>query len=183
MVPKEFKNRVKGRSRQGITQVYCSHLGNYLKGTIDPKSREKMLWLEETYPFVKGENGSNIKEEAQNPISKPYQVVLAEKYLQLYRSSVKRGKEFNLDIKDVHLLMKEEACYYTKTRFEGSGDYKMTVDRVDNSKGYVKGNVVACTHVANKMKNEIFERPTRDAGVNIQFISEVASAVLNHIGG
>ena len=31
------------------------------------------------------------------------------------------------------------------------------VDRIDNTKGYVKGNVVACTHIANQLKEMLVE--------------------------
>ena len=36
-------------------------------------------------------------------------------------------------------------------------DNNATLDRLIPEKGYVKGNVVACTHIANQLKNELLE--------------------------
>lgn len=85
---------------------------------------------------------------------------VAEKYLQLMKSAEKRGKEFSLTIADVRKLVSTKRCYYTGVELsQTDGDRFMTVDRIDNEKGYVKGNVVACTHWANQIKNQLFEVP------------------------
>ena len=79
------------------------------------------------------------------------------KRLQLLRSAKKRNLDFNLSDEDVEELLKRKTCYYTGARFTSSSDYCRTVDRIDNKKGYVKGNVVACTHGANQLKNLLIE--------------------------
>lgn len=73
----------------------------------------------------------------------------------------KRGIEFNLTITSMKNLLGSKSCYYTGiplTKSTGKeGELKLsdfTIDRIDGSKGYVKGNVVACCHAANQMKNQ-----------------------------
>ena len=83
------------------------------------------------------------------------------KRLQLYRSAVSRNIEFSLDDEDVRTILERKTCYYTGARFRDNTDYHRTVDRIDNKLGYVKGNVVACTLGANRLKNIILE-DTRD---------------------
>lgn len=71
-----------------------------------------------------------------------------------------RGIEFNLSFAAMRNLLRSKKCYYTGialTRPEsGSTTLKasdLTIDRIDSSKGYVHGNVVACCHAANQMKS------------------------------
>lgn len=75
----------------------------------------------------------------------------------------KRGIEFNLSHTSMKNLLSSKRCYYTgiiltkSTGKEENGELKLsdfTIDRIDGSKGYVKGNVVACCHAANQMKNQ-----------------------------
>lgn len=55
------------------------------------------------------------------------------------------------------LLEKQEyKCYYTNVALEvGSKLTNPTIDRIDSSKGYIQGNVVICTEIANIMKNDL----------------------------
>lgn len=55
------------------------------------------------------------------------------------------------------LLEKQEyKCYYTGVDLKiGDKLTNPTLDRIDSSKGYVKGNVVICTEIANIMKNDL----------------------------
>lgn len=72
----------------------------------------------------------------------------------------KRGIEFALSFQSMKNLMSANQCYYTGIKLtKSSGDGVMrlsdaTIDRIDPTKGYVKGNVVACCHAANQMKNQ-----------------------------
>lgn len=69
-----------------------------------------------------------------------------------------RGIEFNLSFTAMRNLLMAKKCYYTGiplTRPKAGCDLKasdLTIDRIDNTKGYVHGNVVACCHAANNMK-------------------------------
>ena len=106
----------------------------------------------------------------------PYHVVLSRKINQLYMSAQRRGKDFNLTLQDVDVLLKTPTCFYTGVELTTMpGPYQRTVDRVDNNKGYVKGNVVACSNLANNIKNQLFESPTSDIRTNIEFMVKLIS--------
>lgn len=105
------------------------------------------------------------KPEAEEEVDeKPDSIVRSEdeqvaiKYLQLIKSARNRNKEFSLTLSDVRKLLRIKKCHYTGVAF-GENDNAMTVDRIDSTKGYVKGNVVACTHWANRTKNAVYELP------------------------
>lgn len=73
----------------------------------------------------------------------------------------KRGIEFDLSFQSMKNLMGAQRCYYTGIKLTKSSGKEselrlsdFTIDRIDGSKGYVKGNVVACCHAANQMKNQ-----------------------------
>ena len=78
-----------------------------------------------------------------------------KKFLFIEQSALKRGLDFDLSIKTVRALLNKKTCAYTGVTFsanEKSPSYK-TFDRVDNTKGYVDGNVVACTRFINELKD------------------------------
>lgn len=88
----------------------------------------------------------------------------ARKYISLFESARRRNLAFDLDLDDVSALLKQKRCYYTAAElvsFEhepGATDLPdnyLTVDRVDNNKGYIRGNVVACSQMINKMKDQM----------------------------
>jgi 5-methylcytosine-specific restriction endonuclease McrA len=78
-------------------------------------------------------------------------------YYQNYKSGARRkGRDFSLTIDEFEKFIMGE-CYYcsapantTQTLSIGHG-----IDRVDSSKGYVKGNVVTCCNVCNYMKGSL----------------------------
>ena len=69
-----------------------------------------------------------------------------------YRAE-KKGREFNLTLEDIQL---PEYCPVLGIKLEKSdsknsyGSY--SVDRIDSSKGYVKGNIQVISHRANSLK-------------------------------
>lgn len=65
---------------------------------------------------------------------------------------------YNLTLEYIQELLEKQdyKCYYTKTSLKiGSKLTNPTLDRVDSSKGYLQGNVVICTEIANTMKNDL----------------------------
>lgn len=88
-------------------------------------------------------------------------VIIAQKYLNKYHNAKNTGIHFNLSLTSFKNLMRAKRCYYTGIIMTTKRTGKLiratdrTVDRLDSSKGYVKGNVVACCHTANKMKGTI----------------------------
>ena len=61
----------------------------------------------------------------------------------------------NLTFDYVKKLLEYTTCYYTNTPFTEDGPNARSFDRVDNEKGYVVGNVVACTVDINGKKNNL----------------------------
>ena len=84
---------------------------------------------------------------------------IAEKYLSKKHSAKARGIEFTISFQSFKNLMRAKRCYYSGVTLVAGGKDNtvvpntLTIDRVDSSKGYVKGNVVACSHRMNDLKN------------------------------
>lgn len=77
---------------------------------------------------------------------------VARKLLNLEQSAKARGKEFNLTFTSVKNMMRANKCYYTGRPLNNEN---RSIDRVDNSKGYVIGNVVACHVEINQAKDRM----------------------------
>lgn len=82
---------------------------------------------------------------------------IAKKLVNLESSASSRGKEFNLSLKTVRRLLTIKKCFFTGVVMveEHLNDAQRTIDRVDNSKGYIEGNVVACTRRINIAKGNL----------------------------
>ena len=77
----------------------------------------------------------------------------ARSILNKARHSAKaRGLEFNLEIDDITI---PEVCPYFNVPLNtwGESNYVPSIDRIDNSKGYIKGNIQIISYLANKMKH------------------------------
>lgn len=83
-----------------------------------------------------------------------FELKVLENQLHYMKSAKKRNLDFNLTKGDIRKLLTRKTCYYTG---EPLTDNNRSVDRLDNRKGYVKGNVVACTVKANQLKEHLFE--------------------------
>ena len=107
---------------------------------------------------------TNIKIDENNPRYKMYEntyisdddrtrgyIIRNIKY-----SAKRRGLEFNLNYKDLELpkycpILGIELSYGIINNYNEPNH--ATVDRIDNNKGYVKGNVIIVSRLANAMKN------------------------------
>jgi hypothetical protein len=86
-------------------------------------------------------------------------VEIAKKYLNKKKNAEMRGVEFDLPLLSFINLYNAKKCYYTgitltKHQSDPEKPYfsDFTIDRLDSTKGYVKGNVVACCYGANQLK-------------------------------
>lgn len=88
--------------------------------------------------------------------------VTDDKIVQVYtrkRDNAKdKGIEFTLSLSSIRNLLRAKRCHFsglplTETSF--------SIDRIDNSKGYIKGNVAACHCTFNMLKGQI-ENPLND---------------------
>lgn len=77
-----------------------------------------------------------------------------------------RGIEWKLTFVSLKNLMKAKKCFYTGIELtipakEGIRPTDFSIDRIDSTKPYEKGNVVACSHAANQLKAYI-ENPANE---------------------
>lgn len=87
----------------------------------------------------------------------------------VYTNKVKHCKEqhieFNLTLTQVKNMLRAKRCQYTGVELthciagEPQTLTDVTIDRIDNSKGYVTGNVIACSKAANSFKG-VIENPS-----------------------
>jgi hypothetical protein len=94
-------------------------------------------------PKLQRQKGWNKRYKKNNPVS----------YLltQARRRAKQSGLAFDLSIED---LLVPEVCPYLKTAFVVGTRYAASIDRIDNTRGYVKGNVEIISRKANTMKND-----------------------------
>jgi hypothetical protein len=81
----------------------------------------------------------------------------AQKYVRLQQSAQRRGIEFALPFTSLKNLYRAKRCFFTGVELVLGGDRpnSLTIDRVDNNRGYVPGNVVACSHAFNQAKGDL----------------------------
>lgn len=87
--------------------------------------------------------------------------VLLEK---LYKSKIRannKNLEFDLDLEFLLYLWEKQKgkCYYTNRDLSLiiNDQNKLSIDRIDSSKGYVKNNVVLCCNIVNYIKLDLSE--------------------------
>ena len=102
---------------------------------------------------------------------------VANKYQQLKHSAKDRGIKFDLTLMSVRNLLQAKRCYYTGEEFTDKGFSKMTVDRVDPSEGYVVGNVRACTHRFNQLKQTFEHASCKDRESMLKAINKAVKAM------
>lgn len=104
------------------------------------------------------------------------------KWKQLKQSAKDRKKEFNLTLEDIRKLLLTKKCYYLDCPLEEydsslpdskHSPNERTIDRIDNTLGYVSGNVVACSRKANQLKNIVFESGFSSPDEVIKLIDKV----------
>lgn len=88
---------------------------------------------------------------------------IAKWYLSKADNAKANGHEFTLSFAQFKKIVQRKTCYYTLLPFQGTEDYKRTLDRIDNTKGYIPGNVVVCLNVVNNIKAAL-ENPTNLVG-------------------
>lgn len=70
------------------------------------------------------------------------QVIVARRLAKTFESAKSRGKEFNLTFEYLANVLAQTHCAYSGEEFSGTGLDSLTLERWDNDKGYVIGNVI-----------------------------------------
>ena len=75
----------------------------------------------------------------------------------LHRQSKRRAKEGNLDfnigIEDI--VIPQNCPYFNRPLLPLDKEWAPSLDRIDNSKGYIKGNIRVISYKANRVKNNL----------------------------
>jgi hypothetical protein len=83
---------------------------------------------------------------------------VAKKMINIHQSAMDRKLEFNLSFEYVKKMLEFKNCYYTNVTFTEDGPHARSFDRIESDKGYIEGNVVACTvDINGKKSNLTFE--------------------------
>ncbi|AHJ87405.1 hypothetical protein phiPsa374_145 [Pseudomonas phage phiPsa374] len=103
-----------------------------------------------------------VKKRPFNMSETEFDLYAAKHLVWKAENAKKRGIEFSLTHTGMKNLLGAKRCYYTGIPLTKSTGKEaelqlsdFTIDRIDGSKGYVKGNVVACCHAANQMKGQL----------------------------
>ena len=121
------------------------------------KKQEKITQSEIISEVTEITQTEPVKKEQTKKDNKPIisDVEVAKKLINIHSSAQSRYLEFNLTFECVKKLLEYTTCYYTNVTFTEEGSNARSFDRVDNEKGYVVGNVVACTVDINGKKNNL----------------------------
>lgn len=78
-----------------------------------------------------------------------------KRYLSKIQSTKDRGIEFKLTFKQYKKLLKTKRCVYTRKLFDTMSEGSLTLERVNNGKGYTKKNTVAVRKDINSFKDKL----------------------------
>lgn len=90
---------------------------------------------------------------------------IAAWYLKKMQQSEDRNIVFTLSLMSFANIARSTKCYYAKLPLTKN---TISIDRIDNNKGYVKGNVVACHKHFNSLKG-CLEDPKNALNYKIAF--------------
>jgi hypothetical protein len=81
-------------------------------------------------------------------------IKLARRYLNTAQSAQDRKHEFTLTFNDFKKCLARTHCPYSGVLMnsEDGNPHQKTIDRIDASKGYIAGNVIACAKFINVKK-------------------------------
>lgn len=78
---------------------------------------------------------------------------LANKYISLKASSKTRNLTFDISLIEFKKIYNSKKCFYTNIPLIHGHNF--SIDRVDNNKGYISGNIVACDKTFNMLKSNL----------------------------
>lgn len=84
-------------------------------------------------------------------------ISVAIKMVMIKKSAQDRGLPYDMTFADTKKLLTAKYCYFTKVELtnEPNKPNSRSFDRIDNSTGYLTGNVVPCTVAFNQRKGNI----------------------------
>lgn len=90
-------------------------------------------------------------------------LLAARQYMDLYAKSQEEAVAFTLSIDELTELLRTKECYFTQEALvmehsehaQMINDNQIAIARLNHSKGFVTGNLVACSHKALLLKGEL----------------------------
>lgn len=107
------------------------------------------------------ENNKERVKTQRKEYSKKYREQNREKRLWIgaKNRATQQNLEFNIDVSDIVI---PKVCPILKTKFKFGTSSAASLDRIDPSKGYVKGNIQVISRKANLMKNNATVKELKD---------------------
>lgn len=143
---KDGTNRIYSRCKECERQIVLEHPNR--KEYIEKSNKNKLEKSQEDPDY------RNYLNEINKKYYHSEKGIIAHMLYEAKKRAAKKNLEFDLTEEDIIL---PTHCPILETEFVkgDSSDYSMTysLDRIDNSKGYVKGNVRVISMLANSMKN------------------------------
>lgn len=121
---------------------------------------------------------------AKQGFSPEFELFVADYYRRKMESCKTRGIDFKLNLVSVRNLLRTRKCPYTGKELTVPRPGKqalttdITIDRIDNTKGYQKGNVMAISNRANNLKS-IFENP--EYGMDFEQAAKVMTKISKRV--
>lgn len=109
---------------------------------------------------------------------------IAKLYIRKVTKAEQSGHEFTLTFNQYKRLMLRKTCYYSGIPLtpgpnpgETATQTSRTLDRIDNSLGYIEGNVVAACRGVNQFKATL---ESEDSIVDFNLLSTLAAKFAKH---
>ena len=149
---------------QGNVQLVSSYV-NWMKLDMDESFFLKNIELIYEY-----NNDSNIEDRMSLPICEEKMSKRINKLLKMCKASAKFRKKsrsriecgmFDIDFEYImELIIKQNnTCIYSGIYFDwdvfNDNPYQASIDRIDNDKGYIKGNIQIVCNVVNQMMSDL----------------------------
>lgn len=101
-----------------------------------------------------------------------YQTTLKGRYRSWKFNAKKGNRNYEFSVSLEYLESLPKICYYTgvELTLEAKKPNTISLDRIDNTKGYIEGNVVFCCADINHMKTDLTE----------ERFYELCKAITNH---
>lgn len=117
---------------------------------------KEMKPLSEFHKHAQCKGGYNsVCKMCRKPLSKKNYSTHSTQYKLWYRAKRRckeSGRVFDIEISDIHV---PEVCPIFLVPFEENTPHSASLDRIDSSKGYIKGNIQVISTRANVLKNNV----------------------------
>lgn len=99
-----------------------------------------------------------------NQYDKDYATTDKGRFIKARSKAKTRGLEFTITLEDF-LEISKQKCYYCSDELCGLKNFQGAhLDRIDNSKGYVLGNIISCGGLCNRIRmSNLTVEETKDA--------------------